>query len=68
MNPVKYSQVCYRTEQRDEAVLLRNMKSGKAGYSFGCTSEGETVQVRLMDGSLDSWPRNECTEASSRSW
>lgn len=68
MNAGKYSQVCYRTEQRDEAVLLRNLKSGKAGYSFGCTNEGETVQVRLMDGSLDSWTRNECSETSSKTW
>jgi len=68
MNPEKYSQVCYRTEQREEAILLRNIKNGKAGYSFGCTESGETVQVRLLDGTLDSWQRNECTEAGSRSW
>jgi hypothetical protein len=68
MNSGKFSQVCYRTEQREEAVLLRNTKNGKAGYSFGCTEAGETVQVRLTDGTLDSWPRKECMEASSRSW
>jgi hypothetical protein len=65
MNTGKYEQVCYRTEQRDEQVLLRNLKNGQVGYSFGCTSEGETVQVRLVDGTLDSWSRRECREASS---
>jgi len=65
MNTGKYEQVCYRTEQRDENVLLRNLKDGKTGYSFGCTSAGETVQVRLADGGLDSWNREECTEVSS---
>lgn len=65
MDTGKYEQVCYRTEQRDEQVLLRNIKNGQVGYSFGCTSEGETVQVRLTDGTLDSWSRRECREASS---
>jgi len=65
MNTGKYEKVCYWTEQRDEKVLLRNLKSGLTGYTFGCTSEGETLQVRLPDGSLDSWNREECTEANS---
>ncbi len=60
MSTSNYEQVCYRTKQRDEKVLLRNLKSGETGYSFGCTSEGETVQVRLLDGELDSWSREEC--------
>lgn len=68
MNSVKYEQVCYRTQQRDEPVLLRNIRNGKVGYSFGCTSEGETVQVKLTSGALDSWSRDECTEAGSGSW
>jgi hypothetical protein len=68
MNTGKYEQVCYRTEQRDEPVLLRNIKNGKVGYSFGCTAAGETVQVKLPNGGLDSWSRDECTEASSGSW
>jgi len=67
MNSGKYDQVCYRTEQRDENVLLRNLKDGQTGYTFGCTSAGETVQVRLPDGGLDSWNREECTEVSSGS-
>jgi hypothetical protein len=65
MNIGRYDKVCYRTEQRDENVLLRNMKKGRIGYTFGCTSAGETLQVRLPDGSLDSWQREECMEASS---
>jgi hypothetical protein len=50
------------TEQRDDTVPLRNLKNGKLGYSFGCTYAGETVQVRLTDGTLDSWNRDECSE------
>lgn len=64
MNASIYSQVCYRTEQREENVPLRNLKDGKIGYSFGCTESGETVQVRLTNGELDSWSRDECTETS----
>jgi hypothetical protein len=62
MKPNEYKSVCYRTEQRDERVMLRNTASGEVGYSFGCTNEGETVQVRLTNGELDSWSRNECSE------
>jgi len=65
MNSGRYEKVCYRTVQRDENVLLRNLKNGRTGYSFGCTTAGETVQVRLSDGSLDSWQREECTEIGS---
>jgi len=59
-----YDRVCYRTEQREESVLLRNKENGEIGYSFGCTQEGATVQVRLPDGQLDSWSRDECAEES----
>jgi len=65
MNTGNYDKVCYRTEQREENVPLRNLKNGSTGYSFGCTVAGETLQVRLADGSLDSWQREECTEVSS---
>jgi len=65
MNTGKYEKVCYRTEQREESVLLRNLKNGRTGYTFGCTTAGETVQVKLSDGSLDSWQRDECTEIGS---
>jgi hypothetical protein len=60
-----FSQVCYRTEQRDESVPLLNMKNGQMGFSFGCTEAGETVQVKLTTGELDSWQRNECVESLS---
>jgi hypothetical protein len=58
-----YNQVCYRTEQRDESISLRNLKDGNLGYSFGCTQAGETVQVKLANGELDSWSRDECVES-----
>lgn len=62
MTATSYEQVCYRTEQRDENVPLRNLRNHQLGYSFGCTQAGETVQVRLADGGLDSWGRDECIE------
>jgi hypothetical protein len=65
MTTNSYDQVCYRTEQREESVSLRNIKNGQLGYSFGCTPAGETVQVKLTNGELDSWSRNECVEAFS---
>lgn len=58
----EYNRVCYRTEQRDERVAVRNIQGGDIGYTFGCTYEGETVQVRLPSGELDSWTRDECVE------
>ena len=60
-----YSQVCYRTEQREENVPLRNVKNGLLGYSLGCTPAGETVQVKLTNGELDTWSRDECVESFS---
>lgn len=63
MTATSYEKVCYRTEQRDEHVPLRNVKNGEVGYSFGCTLEGETVQVKLANGELDSWSRDECSES-----
>jgi hypothetical protein len=69
MTTTNYSQVCYRTEQRDERVPLLNIKSGQLGYSFGCTQSGETVQVTLTSGELDSWEREECMESlTDRRW
>jgi hypothetical protein len=62
MKRSEYERVCYMTEQRDEPVPLRNLKSGSVGYPFGCTNEGQTVQIRLPDGELDSWSRDECVE------
>lgn len=60
-----YDRVCYRTEQRDEKVLLMNLKNGQLGYTFGCTPAGETIQVMLMNGELDSWGRDECVESTT---
>ena len=65
MNASMYDRVCYRTEQREESVLLLNLKNGQLGYTFGCTQAGETVQVKLMNGELDSWSRDECVASSS---
>jgi hypothetical protein len=64
MTNTSYDKVCYRTEQREENVPLRNVKNGLLGYSFGCTLAGETVQVKLANGELDSWSRDECAESS----
>ena len=64
MKTAQYEKVCYWTEQRDEPVVLRNTKTGVIGVSFGCTIAGETVQVRLANGELDSWERAECSETT----
>lgn len=64
MKTAQYNKVCYWTEQRDEPVLLRNIRTGETGMSFGCTNAGETVQVRLNNGELDSWERAECSETT----
>jgi hypothetical protein len=63
MTATTYDKVCYWTEQREENIPLRNVKNGQLGYSFGCTPAGETVQVRLANGELDSWSRDECAES-----
>jgi len=64
MRTTQYEKVCYLTEQRDEPVYLVNLRTGMKGTSFGCTSAGETVQVRLDNGELDSWERLECAETT----
>jgi len=65
MRESQYNTVCYRTEQRDERVQLKNLRTGEVGYSFGCTSAGETIQVKLENGGMDSWSKEECTEVTS---
>jgi hypothetical protein len=64
MRENEYKSVCYRTEQRDEPVELINLRTGMKGATFGCTYAGETVQVRLENGELDSWERAECSETT----
>lgn len=60
MENKEYEKVCYTTEQQEENVLLRNRKTGEIGYSYLCTFAGTTVQVRLENGDLDSWDRDDC--------
>ncbi len=62
MKASNYQKVCYWTEQREEHVPLRNLRTGEIGYSFGCTMEGATVQVKLDNGELDSWRKEDCVE------
>jgi hypothetical protein len=64
MKARQYDKICYLTEQRDEPVMLVNLHTGKKGVSFGCTYAGETVQVRLENGDLDSWDRRDCAETT----
>jgi len=64
MKASQYDKVCYWTEQREEPVRLVNLRTGVEGVSFGCTYSGETVQVRLDNGELDSWERAECSETT----
>ena len=65
MRTTQYDNVCYRTEQREEPVRLKNLRTGARGVSFGCTYAGETVQVRLDNGELDSWERKDCIETTN---
>ena len=58
-----YSEVCNRTERKDERVRLRNLKTGQVGLTFGCTIEGQTIQVELENGELDSWSPEDCEQA-----
>ena len=62
MREIEYAAVCYRTEQREEQVPIRHLLTNEIGYSLGCTYEGNTIQVRLENGKLDSWSKEECTE------
>jgi hypothetical protein len=64
MKGSQYDKVCYWTEQRDENLPLRNQRTGEVGFTFGCTKEGATVQVKLENGELDSWRKEDCVELS----
>ena len=59
MKPV-HSEICDTTERKEQRVQVKNRKSGEIGLSYGCTIEGDTVQVELADGSLDSWDEDDC--------
>lgn len=59
-----YSDVCNRTERKDERVRLLNLKTGQIGLTFGCTIEGQTIQVELENGELDSWAPQDCEPAT----
>ncbi len=62
MRESQHVDVCERTERKDERVRVRNIRTGAVGLTFGCTPEGETIQVELESGELDSWSPDECEE------
>lgn len=62
MRETEHVSVCNRTEGKDERVRIRNSRTGQEGFTFSCTASGETIQVELDDGSLDSWSPEECEE------
>lgn len=62
MKESQHVEVCERTERKDERVRLRNIRTGQIGLTFGCTTEGATIQVELENGELDSWAPEECEE------
>jgi len=62
MKDAQYEKVCYRTDQREENVRLKNLKTGEIGYSVGCTKAGTTIQIRLENGDRDTWLREDCLE------
>lgn len=65
MKESEHVSVCQRTERKEERVKLRNMKTGEVGMTFGCTEAGETIQVQLESGQLDSWDPADCEEVAS---
>jgi hypothetical protein len=65
MKESQHVAVCERTERKDERVRLRNIKTGEVGLTFGCTTEGQTIQVELEGGGLDSWDPADCEEVSA---
>lgn len=62
MEKITQNDVCQRTEHKDERVKLRNIRTGEIGLTFSCTPSGETIQVELESGALDSWSPEECEE------
>lgn len=64
MKGFQHTDVCQRTERKEERVKLRNVKTGELGLTFGCTTEGQTIQVELEGGGLDSWDPADCEEVA----
>ncbi|HEY3307093.1 MAG TPA: hypothetical protein VGJ93_01440 [Desulfuromonadaceae bacterium] len=64
MKNTQYEKVCYASRQQEENVPLKNLTTGQIGYSYGCTFEGNTIQVRMKNGELDSWDKNDCVVVS----
>ena len=62
MKESHHIKVCERTERKEERVKLRNVRTGEIGLTFGCTIEGQTIQVELDNGDLDSWEPTDCEE------
>ena len=62
MKETIHPDICERTERKNERVQIKHKTTGEIGLTFGCTLEGDTVQVELPDGGLDSWPLDECEE------
>jgi hypothetical protein len=58
----QHIKVCERTERKEERVKLRNNRTGEIGLTFGCTIEGQTIQVELANGEFDSWEPADCEE------
>ncbi len=65
MKELQHTDVCQRTVRKEERVKLRNVKTGEMGLTFGCTTEGQTIQVELESGELDSWDPADCEEVAS---
>lgn len=65
MKESEHVQVCERTERKEERVKLRNTKTGEIGLTCFCTEAGETIQVELENGQLDSWDPVDCEEVSA---
>ena len=62
MKESQHIKVCERTERKEERVKLRNIRRREIGLTFGCTIEGQTIQVELETGEFDSWEPADCEE------
>ena len=62
MRSSEYTMLCYRTEQREERVPLKNTGTGEVGFSFQCSYERGGITVQMADGTLETWGSEECRE------